>query len=151
MAPWPIMGYWDRLWGGEVPSFYLLSWIFLFQHYFSINTQKTERANRHKKQTIYTHKHHHRPCNQMLKSNFSCHIYVKECDRESTISAARKRAFCDSNDCDKSNKTLSAFPAVTDVHCLFSFEACTSIIVHKLPFIFSQDTLLTISGQSCVL
>lgn len=87
----------------------------------------------------------------MLKSNFSHYIDVKA-DRENIISAPTNRAFCYRDHWDKAqNKTLSVFSAVTNVHCLFGFRACTSITAHKLQFMSSQDAILSVREQCCVL
>lgn len=62
----------------------------------------------------------------------------------------QKRAFCNSDVWDKApNKTLSEFPAVTNVFCLFGFEARSSITVRTLQFMFSQNAILSIREQCC--
>lgn len=99
---------------------------------------QTERTQ---KQTNYTHRHQCRPCNHLKLLSLISH----------TIFAAKKKKehFVTAMTGDKApNKIFQVFPAVTDVH---AFEACTSITARKLPSMFSQNAVLSLRGQCCVL
>lgn len=120
---------------------------FLHQCYLDFSWRWTYKQRQ--KLTNYTHKHDHRPRNH-LKCLISYIILMWKKVTGRIISAVTKRVTAMTRT-KLQIKHCQCFQLWQMADVCLVFEVRTSITAQKLQFMFSQDALLSIRGQCCVL